>query len=119
MKGKLHEFSVVTVPFPFTDRTKAKRRPALVLSSASAFNNVIGHSVMAMITSAKNSAWPLDVEIQDLKQAGLPSSSVVRMKLFTIDHRLVISVLGRLSARDSLAVKASTQKLLGNDGTTS
>lgn len=112
MNGKLIEFSVVAVPFPFTDRAKAKRRPALVLSHASEFNNVIGHSVMAMITSSKNSAWPLDVLIQDLKQAGLPSSSVVRMKLFTVDHRLVVSVLGRISERDSSAVRASIQKLL-------
>ena len=114
MNAKLAELTVVSVPFPFTDRAKAKRRPALILSSASEFNHVIGHSVMAMITSSKNSAWPLDVEIQDLKQAGLPSSSVVRMKLFTIDHRLIVSVLGRLSQRDSVAVKSSIQKLLGS-----
>lgn len=105
--------SVVTVPFPFTDRAKAKRRPALVLSSASAFNNVIGHSVLAMITSAKNSAWPLDVEILDLKQAGLPSPSVVRMKLFTIDHRLIVDRLGTLSKRDSTSAMESVKKLLG------
>jgi mRNA interferase MazF len=114
MKGQLTAFSVVAVPFPFTDRARTKRRPALVLSSAPEFNNVIGHSVMAMITSAKNSAWPLDVEIKDLKQAGLPSASIVRMKPFTIDHRLVISKLGSLSARDSIAVVAAIQRLLQN-----
>ncbi|OFZ79255.1 MAG: transcriptional regulator [Bdellovibrionales bacterium RIFOXYD1_FULL_53_11] len=112
MKSSLRAFSVVTVPFPFTDCVKAKHRPALVLSSGATFNNVIGHGVMAMITSAKNSAWPLDVEIKDLKQAGLPSSSIVRMKLFTIDHRLVLSTLGHLSDSDSARVRASIQKLL-------
>ena len=114
MKGHLVALSVVTVPFPFTDRANTKRRPALVLSSAPVFNNVIGHSVMAMITSAKNSAWPLDVEIRDSKQAGLPSPSLVRMKLFTIDHRLVVASLGVLSERDSAAVIDSIQKLIGN-----
>jgi mRNA interferase MazF len=113
MSGQVVAFSVVSVPFPFTDRASTKRRPALVLSSAKAFNNVIGHSVMAMITSAKNSAWPLDVEIQDLKSAGLPSSSIVRMKLFTLDHKLVMSHLGVLSERDSYAVREAVQKLLG------
>jgi mRNA interferase MazF len=114
MKRHLTQLSVVTVPFPFTDRSKTKRRPALVLSSASAFNTIIGHSVMAMITSAKNSAWPLDAEIRDLKQAGLPSASIVRMKLFTLDHRLVIATLGTLSERDSATVRASLQKLLSS-----
>jgi mRNA interferase MazF len=114
MKAPLLALSVVAVPFPFTDRAQAKRRPALVLSSASVFNNVIGHSVMAMITSAKNSSWPLDVEIQDLKKAGLPSASIVRMKLFTIDHKWVVAHLGTLSERDSAAVTSSIHKLLGS-----
>ena len=117
MKGHLAALSVVAVPFPFIDRARTKRRPALILSCASTFNNVIGQSVMAMITSAKNSAWPLDVEIRDLKQAGLPSSSIVRMKLFTIDHRLVIATLGTLSGRDSGAVRDSVQKLLSSRST--
>jgi len=56
------------------------RRPALVLSDSKAFNKLVGQSVLAMITSAKNSDWPLDVEIKDLDAAGLPSASVVRMR---------------------------------------
>jgi mRNA interferase MazF len=48
------KFSVVVVPFPFTDQDASKRRSALVLSST-AFNISVGHSVVAMITSAKNS----------------------------------------------------------------
>jgi mRNA interferase MazF len=49
---------------------------------------------MAMITSAKNAPWPLDICITDLEKGGLPSPSVVRMKLFTLDHRLVIKKSG-------------------------
>ena len=43
-------FTVVRVPFPFTDRAASKNRPALVLSDLEAFNVPAGHSVMAMIT---------------------------------------------------------------------
>lgn len=93
-------FDVVVVPFPFTDKPNAKRRPALVLSSAKVFNKKAGHSVMAMITSAQNDPWPLDVEITDLSSAGLPAPSVVRMKLFTLDHRLIISKAGVLLEKD-------------------
>jgi mRNA interferase MazF len=82
-------FDVVRVPFPFTDRDAVKLRPALILSSAGPFNGPAGHSVLAMITSAKHSAWPLDVAIGDLAVAGLPSPSLVRMKLFTLDHALI------------------------------
>ena len=47
-------FTVLRVPFPFTDRNTSKNRPALVLSGAASFNGPAGHSVMAMITSQGN-----------------------------------------------------------------
>jgi mRNA interferase MazF len=106
-------FDVVRVPFPFTDRNAAKNRPALVLSDETAFNAPAGHSVMAMITSAANSAWPLDCAIADLPAAGLPSPSKVRFKLFTLDHRLVRGPLGRLAPADEAVVRQGLAALLG------
>jgi len=105
-------FDVVVVPFPFTDKATTKRRPALVLSDAQIFNQKVGQSVMAMITSAKNSDWPLDREIQDLDSAGLPSASIVRMKLFTLDHQLIIRKAGQLSPTDQNRVTEALQQLL-------
>lgn len=106
------QFEVVRIPFPFTDRNAAKNRPALVLSGSKAFNTPARHSVMAMITSAANPPWPLDCPIADLKSAGLPAASVVRCKLFTLDHRLVLGTLGKLSAKDQAAVRATLSRLL-------
>ncbi|MCG5517311.1 type II toxin-antitoxin system PemK/MazF family toxin [Ectothiorhodospira sp. 9100] len=106
-------WQVVRVPFPFTDRTASKNRPALVLSSAATFNGPAGHGVLAMITSAKNPSWPLDYTIEDLAAAGLPVPSVVRCKLFTLDVRLIRGVLGRLSASDADRVRKKLSLLLG------
>lgn len=105
-------FTVVRVPFPFTDRNATKNRPALVLSDAGAFNEPAGHSVMAMITSQGNAPWPLDCPIDDLKAAGLPAPSLVRFKLFTLDHRLVRGELGKLSASDAATVRNGLTRLL-------
>ncbi len=105
-------FDVVVVPFPFTDRTTSKRRPALVLSDAGSFNKQVGQSVLAMITSAGNSDWPLDVNIQGLDDAGLPSASVVRMKLFTLGDKLVIRKAGALAKQDRSAVSTALHQLL-------
>ena len=105
-------FTVVRVPFPFTDRNATKNRPALVLSDAACFNTPTGHSVMAMITSQANAPWPLDCPIADLPAAGLPARSVVRFKLFTLDHRLVRGELGKLSAGDTARVRAGLAQLL-------
>jgi len=93
-------YTIVKVPFPFTDKLASKNRPALIISAAEPFNNRIEHSVMAMITSAKQSDWPLDTIIIDLGSAGLPSASLIRLKLFTLDHRLIRGTLGQLSDED-------------------
>jgi mRNA interferase MazF len=105
-------YDVVVVPFPFTDRAAAKRRPALVLSSAAHFGDAAGHAVLAMITSQGSTSWPLDAAITDLAAAGLASASVVRMKLFTLDHRLVLRKAGRLAKSDRERVAKSVNRLL-------
>jgi mRNA interferase MazF len=105
------QFDVVVVPFPFTDKSSSKRRPALVLSGEDVFNGPSGHSVLAMITSAKNSAWPLDTSISNLDSAGLSSSSIVRMKLFTLDHQLIVRKAGVLSELDRTVVQEKLARM--------
>jgi len=104
-------FEVVLVPFPFIDNANGKKRPALILSSSASFNMKIGASVMAMITTASHNPWPLDINISDLDAAGLPSSSLIRMKLFTLDHRLILKKLGLLHKSDQAAVEKSLKRL--------
>lgn len=109
------QFTVVRVPFPFTDRNATKNRPALVISDAPCFNAPAGHSVMAMITSQGNAPWPLDCPITDLSAAGLPAPSLVRFKLFTLDHRLVRGELGKLAAADTTTVRSNLARLLNDE----
>ncbi len=101
-------FDVVVVPFPFTDRLATKRRPAVVVSQAG-FNETSGNAVLAMVTSAEQSSWPGDLPIRKLAAAGLSSPCLVRLKLFTLDQRLVLRKAGRLAAVDIAAL----QKLWG------
>ncbi|MBI3580746.1 MAG: type II toxin-antitoxin system PemK/MazF family toxin [Nitrospinae bacterium] len=108
-----NQFDVVRVPFPFTERESSKNRPALVISSAKLFNGSSGHSVMAMITTATHSPWPLDCLIKDIAGAGLPTESIVRFKLFTLDHRLVRGRLGKLSGPDAENVRQNLAELTG------
>jgi len=105
-------FDVVVVPFPFTDRKADKRRPALILSDEMLFNKPSGHAVLAMITSQKNPDWPLDTKIIGNCEAGLTAPSKVRMKLFTLDNRLVVKKIGSLTEADKKAVAKALQRLL-------
>jgi len=107
---RLKPFDVVVVPFPFTDRNATKRRPALVLSN-NLFNESSGHSVLAMITSAEQISWPGDLSISDVESAGLTTACLVRMKLFTLDDRLIIRKAGSLGASDQKKLRATWKKL--------
>jgi mRNA interferase MazF len=104
-------YQVVLVPFPFIDQSNSKKRPALVLSASDHFNLNAGASVLAMITTSFHAPWPLDIPILNLESAGLPVPSVIRMKLFTLDHRLIFKKLGVLHALDHRSVEKSLKRL--------
>jgi len=95
-------WAVAVVPFPFSDRPAARRRPALVLSRRG-FNKR-GHTILAMITTASHSTWPGDTVIEEAAGAGLRTECIVRLKLFTLDNRLVLKRIGSLSKTDRAAV---------------
>jgi len=54
----------------------------------------------------------LDTRIGSLRKAGLPAPSKVRMKLFTLDRRLIIRKIGGLSAKDQELLKENLRKLM-------
>lgn len=103
-------FDVVVVPFPFTDSRASKRRPAVIVSAAVGPSDM-PHYVMAMITSAGNAPWLLDHRIHDLRSAGLPAPSVIRLKCFTLDQRLILRRSGRLSDTDRTAFGANIRHI--------
>ena len=93
---------VVLIPFPFTDLTSSKTRPAVVVSDH-AFEKETGDFTVAMITSVPH-ATPYDYELKDWQHAHLLSPSWVRAKLVTLDPELVFHIPGRLSDRDMAEV---------------
>ena len=102
-------WDIIAVPFPFTDRAAHKRRPALVLSSRT-FNQH-GHTLLAMIASS-SFPWPGGRSIKDLVSAGLSTPCVVRLKLFTLDNRLMIRRIGHLAPEDRNHVIVELQTIL-------
>ena len=65
-----------------------------------------------MITSAKNSSWASDFLIKDLKHTGLTAPSIIRQKIFTIDKRLIVKNIGKLSANDQKVILRQLKKHL-------
>jgi mRNA interferase MazF len=91
--------NVVLVPFPFTDLTTTKRRPAPIVS-AGWFNRQREDCILVAITSQiplELSRDELALSDADLKSAGLPKPSIVKAgKIVTIDQNLIVKTLGAL-----------------------
>lgn len=95
---------IVLVPFPFVDTKIQKKRPALVVSSSD-FVKKTGNVVLLMITSAHNNPVFGDIQIQDIKKSGLLGASIVRGKIFSLDARLILKNIGKLSLKDQKKIK--------------
>ena len=101
-------FDTVVVPFPFSEKAGSKRRPAVALSNRQ-FNES-GKTVLAMITSKGHHPWPGDHQIEDLESAGLPLPCIVRLKIFTIDNRLLLRQLGHLGESDRSSLSSIVER---------
>jgi mRNA interferase MazF len=97
---------VVLVAFPFTDRVGTKRRPALILLDTG------DEDVMVARVTGQATQAGFDVALGEWQQAGLRLPSVVRPhKVATIEKRLVVSRLGRLTEEDWARVRAKLHLL--------
>jgi len=93
---------VVLVPFPFTDLSATKTRPAVVVS-VEPFENATGSVTVAMVTSQPCDT-PFDCPLQDWQQANLRLPSWVRPKLATLSPALIRYRPGSLTPRDRVHV---------------
>ena len=102
---------VVLVPFPFTDQSTSKKRPAVVVSSA-AYNAERPDVIIIAVTSQVRAENRFDIPLQDWQQARLLKPSVVKPVIATIEKPLVIKQLGRLSEKDRNALAESLNTIL-------
>jgi len=85
--------SVILIPFPFSDLSKSKLRPSVVLASSGK-----GDWILCQITS-KRYTDPKAVELsnQDFQIGSLRITSFARPgKLFTANDSLIVSEVGKL-----------------------
>jgi len=87
---------VVVVPFPFSDLTQAKRRPALVISVLEGDD-----MLLCQITSQSiKDKYAILLEEKDFESGGLKQVSNVRPnRIFTADSHIVLYKIGQLKLK--------------------
>lgn len=86
---------VVVVPFPFSDLTQAKRRPALVVTSLDGDD-----LILCQITSKTvGDRYSISLNDEDFKDGTLKQPSNIRPnRLFTADSHIVLYRIGGINA---------------------
>lgn len=84
---------VVVLPFPFTDLSFAKKRPALVVANLSGDD-----LILCQITSqARFDEYSINLETGDFATGSLQQNSMIRPnRLFTADRSIILYKIGLL-----------------------
>jgi mRNA interferase MazF len=98
---------VVLIPFPFTDLTGNKLRPAVILIETSLDLTV------SFITSQMKWTEPTDVVLYPSSESGIKISSLVRLsKIATVDRNLAVGRLGVISKTELEMLNTNLKILL-------
>jgi mRNA interferase MazF len=109
-----YEFGdIVLVPFPFTDQSTTKRRPAVVISSPAYHRQRPDLIIMAVTSQRPTPGSVGEVEIQDWRGAGLLKPSVLKPVLTTMDPTLILKKLGQLTTPDQASLRQALAQILG------
>lgn len=103
---------VLLVPFPFSDLSATKVRPAVVISST-AYHRAEPDIVLAALTSNVAAATgPFDVALKHWQAAGLKFSTAFKPVVFTLDPARVKHKVGALHKSDLAAVDTKLREAL-------
>ncbi len=91
--GKFVKGDIVVTPFPFTDLSSNKKRPALIVADLQGDD-----AILCQITSKNvNDSYAISLVADDFKSGKLPVDSNIRPnRLFTGETRIIIKRAGRL-----------------------
>lgn len=109
----LRRGDVVLVPFPFSDLSTSKVRPAVVVSTEQ-YHAQEPDLILAALTSRLDAATgPLDHVLLDWQGARLKFPSAFKPVVLTLDPSRVIFRVGELSNRDLAAIDVRLRLALG------
>ncbi len=95
---------VVLVPFPYSNLSTTKVRPAIVVSSQSYHALEPDIILAAIISRIMTASAPFDHILRDWRGAGLRFPSALKPVLFTLAPSRVIHRIGTLSSADLAAI---------------
>jgi len=107
----LRQKQIVLVPFPFSDQSGSKRRPALIISNDK-FNGNNDVIACAITSNISDDEYSVKINPEDWKDGMYSESCVKAATILTIDKDIVIKPIGRLSSERFKDVLAKLQRII-------
>ena len=104
---------VLLVPFPFTDQSGTKKRPAVVVSSSGYNTKRRDIVIMASTRQVREPLGFGEAMVADWQSAGLIKVSVLKPVLATIEQGLVVRTLGTLAVADAKTLRKVVSDVIG------
>ena len=104
---------ILLVPFPFTDQSSTKKRPAVVISSKQYNQQKPDLIIMAITSQIGSSAKFGELQVVDFSTAGLIKLSVIKPIISTIEVSLIIRRLGQLIDSDCQNLSNMIKTIIG------
>lgn len=102
---------IVLVPFPFTDQTTTKKRPAVIISSEQYQHNKPDIILMAITSQTSTIQTFGEIAILDWQSAGLLKQSLIKPVVTTLEKQLILRRLGKLNIEDQKRLKKAIKKI--------
>jgi mRNA interferase MazF len=101
--------AVVLLPFPFSDQSSAKIRPAVILSPLYPSDDLL----VVAVTSIGDALRPGEFPIQFWREAGLIHPSFAKRAVASVSGALVRKPLGQLRETDLVKLDAAVRLWFG------
>jgi mRNA interferase MazF len=105
--------NVVLIPFPYTDLSAQKTRPAVVVSSDYFHSRRSELLLMYISSQVAKANTDLDYTLQDWREAQLQKPSFARPKIAAVEPTLIVYRIGALTTRDLNGIDLTLLKALG------
>ncbi len=105
---------VLLVPFPFTDLSRKKRRPVLVLSEAGHHRASRDFVCCGVTSKPSNRGNSVLLDQSGMVEGGLPLKSRIKYdKVFTLEKTLVVKPFGKVSQEKLMEARKGLAEVLG------
>ncbi len=104
---------IVIVPFPFSDLSRVRQRPVLILSKEEDSKKTDDVITCGITSNLKNAAHSVLIDNTDLESGKIPVKSRIKVdKLFTLEKSIIVKSVAKIKKEALEKVRAKFKNLV-------